>query len=257
MRNIFVIETDKPSRLVKFFTNKYHLCKEVLPIQDEEQYQNIYITNDAVIKDGDYSFYPPFGVGKNIFIDGELCFHIESKDGKGSFTQRTYQTLDKNKKIILTIDQNLIGGGVQAIDEEFLEWFCKNSSCEFVETQLIPVNEFGSEITVGGYGFDKFIYKIIIPQEQPKQETLEEALLRIGLMEIELKHTKTLLASCEKALENRDAHIERMYSEANKIMEFLDTEKKLKFLDVKTIERIKWYFETYFVQFKKKNNGRA
>lgn len=33
--------------------------------------------------------------------------------------------------------------------------------------ELIPVNEFGSEITVGGYGFDKFI-------EKPKQETLEE-----------------------------------------------------------------------------------
>ena len=34
-----------------------------------------------------------------------------------------------------------------------------------------------------------------------------------GLMEIELKHTKTLLASCEKALEERDMQQERMYSE--------------------------------------------
>jgi hypothetical protein len=32
-------------------------------------------------------------------------------------------------------------------------------------------------------------------------------------MEIELNHTKTLLASCEKALENRDNQAERMYSE--------------------------------------------
>jgi hypothetical protein len=31
--------------------------------------------------------------------------------------------------------------------------------------ELIPVNEFGSEITVGGYGFDKFI-------EKPKQERM-------------------------------------------------------------------------------------
>jgi hypothetical protein len=36
---------------------------------------------------------------------------------------------------------------------------------------------------------------------------------RIGLMEIELRHTKTLLASCEKALEDRDKQAERMYSE--------------------------------------------
>jgi hypothetical protein len=32
-------------------------------------------------------------------------------------------------------------------------------------------------------------------------------------MEIELNHTKTLLASCEKALENRDNQAQRMYSE--------------------------------------------
>jgi hypothetical protein len=36
---------------------------------------------------------------------------------------------------------------------------------------------------------------------------------RMGLMEIELNHTKTLLASCEKALEDRDKQAERMYSE--------------------------------------------
>jgi hypothetical protein len=36
---------------------------------------------------------------------------------------------------------------------------------------------------------------------------------RMGLMEIELNHTKTLLASCEKALEDRDKQAERGYSE--------------------------------------------
>ena len=36
---------------------------------------------------------------------------------------------------------------------------------------------------------------------------------RMGLMEIELRHTKTLLTSCEKALEDRDKQAERMYSE--------------------------------------------
>jgi hypothetical protein len=45
---------------------------------------------------------------------------------------------------------------------------------------------------------------------------------------------------------------ERMYAEADNIMRFLDTEVKLKLSDTKTIERIKWYFETYFEQFKKK-----
>ena len=45
---------------------------------------------------------------------------------------------------------------------------------------------------------------------------------------------------------------ERMYSESDKIMKFLNTEKELKLSDAKTIERIKWYFETYFEQFKNK-----
>jgi hypothetical protein len=33
----------------------------------------------------------------------------------------------------------------------------------------------------------------------------------IGLMEIELKHTKTLLASCEKALEDRNKQDKNKY----------------------------------------------
>jgi hypothetical protein len=45
---------------------------------------------------------------------------------------------------------------------------------------------------------------------------------------------------------------ERMYSEANKIISFLDNEYKLGISDKQTIERLKWYFETYFEQFKKK-----
>jgi hypothetical protein len=42
------------------------------------------------------------------------------------------------------------------------------------------------------------------------------------------------------------------HSEGDKIMSFLDTEYKLGISDKKTIERLKWYFETYFEQFKKK-----
>lgn len=42
------------------------------------------------------------------------------------------------KKIILTTDTNLIKDGVQAIDDEFLEWVCsKNGQIEFVEVITI------------------------------------------------------------------------------------------------------------------------
>ena len=50
----------------------------------------------------------------------------------------------------------------------------------------------------------------------------------IGLIEIELNHTKTLLASCEKALENRDLQAKRMYSEEEVkklIVDFLFTKR--------------------------------
>lgn len=40
--------------------------------------------------------------------------------------------------------------------------------------------------------------------EMEKEQIVEETYKRIGLMEIELNHTKRLLASCEKALEDRD-----------------------------------------------------
>jgi hypothetical protein len=62
------------------------------------------------------------------------------------------------KKIILTTDnKDLIKDGVQAIDDTFLEWFVKNPSCERVEIRDYKLH-FGSTI-----------YKIIIPQEEPKQ----------------------------------------------------------------------------------------
>ena len=62
------------------------------------------------------------------------------------------------KKIILTTDQDLIKEGVQAIDDEFLEWFVKNPSCEWVEIEkMFNVVQFTSR---------EFIYKIIIPKEE-------------------------------------------------------------------------------------------
>jgi hypothetical protein len=56
----------------------------------------------------------------------------------------------------------------------------------------------------------------------------------------------------EQAKEMEEQQSERMYAEADNIMRFLDTEVELKLSDTKTIERIKWYFETYFEQFKNK-----
>jgi hypothetical protein len=142
MKNIHLLPTDKPSRLVTFFTNKFHLCKEILPIQDEEQYQHIYITNDEEIKEDDW------GLSK---LNEVILF------GR-SYNEKFY------KKIILTTDQDLIADGVQSIDDEFLEWFVKNPSCESVEVKK-RYSDFTVEPFVG--------YEIIIPQEEPKFVTVD------------------------------------------------------------------------------------
>jgi hypothetical protein len=147
MKNIHVLPTDKPSRLHKIGNelgltdkpNNNFLAKQ----------QNIYITSDEEIKEGDWYYY--FG-------------HIVKYDSDEN-------TLTPNcKKIILTTDQDLIKDGVQAIDDEFLEWFVKNPSCEEVE-----VNHFGmccsNQLIAQCINCNQYnpVYKIIIPKE-PKQE---------------------------------------------------------------------------------------
>jgi len=112
------------------------------------------------------------------------------------------------KEILLSTDDLLIQNGVQPIDDEFLEWFVKNPSCEKVKVNLIPINEFGSEITVSGYGFSKFIYKIIIPKEEPKQKSLEE------VAESYVKNSSHELYDLRKQsfIEGAKWQVERMYS---------------------------------------------
>ena len=59
----------------------------------------------------------------------------------------------------------MIADGIQAIDDEFLEWFINNSNCK----KVIVTNLYGDFNPI------KYEYKIILPKEEPKQETLEEA----------------------------------------------------------------------------------
>ena len=132
--------------------------------------KELFITNDEEIKEGDWV--------KNISFE-EPIFKL---DGKGI----TYVTLVphlKFNKIILTTDQALIAEGIQQIDNEFLEWFVKNPSCEEVEVYREGYKKNGMIDEATSYQ-----YKIIIPKEEPryimgfdpydepKQEALEDKL---------------------------------------------------------------------------------
>ena len=148
-KNIWLLPTEKPSRLVKNNSGVLTLGKDVYTITDGKQ--SIYITNDEKLKNGDWKYCSN--------TDAVLKVH----------------NLDKNnickycKKIILTTDQDLIKEGIQEIPTDFLEWFVKNPSCESVEVKTwIKTFEDGST-------FDRMDYEIIIPQDQPKQ-TIEDLL---------------------------------------------------------------------------------
>ena len=179
MKNIHVLKTDKPSRLYSYKNNLFLTTESHLHSPSME-YQNIYITSDEEIKEGDY--YLPFSksIIKNTTKYGEI--------GK-SKTNMDF-SLDYVKKIILTTDQDLIKDGVQNIDNEFLEWFVKNTSCEEVEVSHLlksifdpKTNEKYPVVQHRHFDLDKMIceykYEIIIPKEEYKQETLEEVAERL------------------------------------------------------------------------------
>jgi lipoate-protein ligase A len=172
MKNIHVLPTDKPSRLHEYdFLSPMGLSKE--PLQWRLG-RNIYITSDEEdINENDYI----------ITADGRLVqvSYLLSKD------------LEEASKVILTTDQDLIKDGVQAIDDEFLEWFVKNPSCEEVEVEIettsiqLPQQQLSeNSYDLAFRWINKKVYKIIIPQEEPKdlaywKENAEEDYMKVPI----------------------------------------------------------------------------
>jgi hypothetical protein len=292
-RNLWVIPTDKPTYLYEM-EGKFHLSDKFEKGNDFWHNQNIYITSDEEIKEGYHVFNTKnnhYGgvVNKNNLSDARLLSYI--------------------KKIILTTDQALISKtcvhnfvniindgfqctkckkhvlrskitvsdtteGVQAIDNEFLEWFVKNPSCESVgiekeccgqcDERLCEIKDLQREETI----YNTF-YKIIIPKEepkqdcectdeclgyltknckgieQPKQETLEEIVNKLSI-----KEAKDL----DLFLKGAKWQQERMYSEEEVLdllqnfnqnaMEYIKEDEK----SIMTSITLKKWFE----QFKKK-----
>ncbi len=150
MKNIHILPTDQPSRFtfIKYYSY-YRFRKDEFINNDTHQNQNIYITSDEDIKEGDWVVTP----NKTIMLvttkyTTESSFMIGNSKHKGS----PYY-IEFCRKIILTTDQSL--DGVQAIDDEFLEWFVKNPSREYVNF-ISYGNEKGTKD-----------YELIIPKEVP------------------------------------------------------------------------------------------
>jgi len=217
MKNIHVLPTDKPSRL--------HLGNSGLVLCDLNfgkntiNGQHIYITNDEEIKEGDYRLNIQRGYYKKV-----------DKEGLDYYNKRN----DVFKKIILTTDQDLINDGVQAIDEEFLEWFVKNPSCERVDLDTFSMG-------------NKVLYNVVFSKEEPKQETLEEAVKRLTEGHDDLDSKYSWIEGFEKGAKWQ---AERMYSKEDLMEAFKQSRNA--FIFEKDMPPVYECFENWFEQFKKK-----
>ena len=167
MKNIHVLPTDKPSRLRYNLSNILVLTKEAYRDYRKQVNQNIYITSDEEVKEGDWFIhisYDSTSIQKAIEISNHIL------DNQGMISNK-----ENNSKIILTTDQDLIKDGVQPIEDGFVEWFVKNPSCEYVKVNYEIYKEGVGLLTSDWRMSEDDKYKIIIPKEEPKQETIEEA----------------------------------------------------------------------------------
>ena len=188
MQNIHLIQTDKPSRLIIQNGNKLILGNEEYSIIENRQH--IYITSDEEIKEGDWFIWKdteePYifkCIGltdtDSLQVENSLTrkigtFHRNPKDSDYGDWYRCY-----SKKIVLTTDEDLIADGVQSIDDEFLQWYVKNPSCERVKVLINEVS----------YFIEDNIYRIVIPKEEQKKHIINMMKTdeELGLYEEETK----------------------------------------------------------------------
>jgi len=161
MKNIFLIPTENPSRLYKGDNGLLAFGLMQTSTQSRNDYftnQNIHITSDSKFIRDEY------------ITDGIEVIMATPKlvDAQGLVDRRNW------KKIIITNDLELIKDGVQEIDDEFLQWFVNNPSCDLVLVRDKPK----VKAVVKGLGVKNFNngYKIMFPKEESKQDVINYSL---------------------------------------------------------------------------------
>jgi hypothetical protein len=155
MKNIYLIQTET------------YLAK----LQLDRDYGTLTIFDEPCISNGqDF-------VGANLYITSNELYTIGWYLDNNNYVTKTisdqksaWENKQGYRKILLTTDSRLIKDNVQVIDDEFLEWFCQNPSCEEVE---IESNYKVKSSTIqkhkeGKAGYEYYDYKIIIPKEEVK-----------------------------------------------------------------------------------------
>lgn len=206
-----------------------------------------------------------YKIGKELFItndeeinkDTKTCWCIDISCNELVLHQGVLPSYHYKhyKKIIMTTDKSINvlcscgkdcgakESGIQAIDDEFLEWFVKNPNCE--EIEVVDVRSLG---VYGSY----YPYKINIPKKETKQETLEE-------IAIQKRNELGLKGTIDGFIAGAKWQQERMYSEEEvknliKIIEWYDKESDVRpnytpDIEERIGEISMW---DWFEQFKKK-----
>jgi hypothetical protein len=136
-KNVHLIRTDEPSRLGRFVDtgNLFLRTPNDLPRGENV---NMYITVDEEIKLNDYI-----------------------TDGYKVWKWKDDSSLLGRKKVVLSDDPTLLDSGVQAIPNDFLEWFVNNPSCQYGGYKDIAWDQI---ITLKEEAKQEFT--TVIPQEQ-------------------------------------------------------------------------------------------
>jgi hypothetical protein len=212
MKNIHIISTNKPSRLhYSKVKSSEGICYKLNFIQEESKcndgflsgQRHIYITNDEEIKEG----YVLNTFNNTVY---KIVPDNSSREILANSTTLPLCAINREHyfKIILTTDPELIKDGVQAIDDEFLEWFIKNPSCEFVKVEGHIYK-----------GQDETEYKIIIPKEEPKQELSIKELNRLD--DIEIEEMSNDWETMKNQVESkRELNLSESFNGSEQIMEF-------------------------------------
>ena len=161
MKNIFLIPTDKPSRLYYHSDLKHLVLTNKTMLREFVINQNIYITSNSKFVRDEY------------ITDGIEVMKATPKlvDAQGLVDRRDW------KKILMTTDPELIKDGVHPIGEDFLQWFVKNPTCIKVEVVYGLFNPMGRQVDPNdlGQNHSKCVwkYKIITTKEEQKQHLID------------------------------------------------------------------------------------
>lgn len=153
MKNIHLIETDKPSRIHMTSQNELVLC-DLYFGKNTINGQHTYVTSDKQINEGDWCYSIPKGVLFKVGSKYESTSGVVLVEDLDTSLLKRGPSLEITesdcRKVILTTDNELIKDNVQEIDDNFLSWFIKNPNTEKV-TIGTWVKKVGVETDANGY----------------------------------------------------------------------------------------------------------